>query len=112
MKQVSTAEVNAAPCQAVALNTCNDGIQNGKETGIDCGGDCAPCPCIGAGMFSMFDYIQSVSINDSTHSTGDDHGYAAFDDTYLPLYTNKTNSIVLKPAPNDYQTQQHWSILD
>ncbi|WMI68656.1 hypothetical protein [Mangrovimonas sp. YM274] len=23
--------------------TCNDGIQNGNETGIDCGGDCAPC---------------------------------------------------------------------
>ncbi|MEL6358424.1 MAG: cohesin domain-containing protein, partial [Bacteroidota bacterium] len=25
--------------------TCNDGIQNGNETGVDCGGpDCAPCP--------------------------------------------------------------------
>lgn len=23
--------------------TCNDGIQNGDETGIDCGGSCAPC---------------------------------------------------------------------
>jgi hypothetical protein len=23
--------------------TCMDGIQNGDETGIDCGGDCAPC---------------------------------------------------------------------
>jgi len=23
--------------------TCSDGIQNGTETGIDCGGDCAPC---------------------------------------------------------------------
>ena len=23
--------------------TCTDGIQNGNETGIDCGGDCAPC---------------------------------------------------------------------
>jgi len=23
--------------------TCNDGIQNGTETGIDCGGTCAPC---------------------------------------------------------------------
>jgi len=23
--------------------TCDDGIQNGDETGIDCGGDCAPC---------------------------------------------------------------------
>jgi gliding motility-associated-like protein len=24
--------------------TCNDGIQNGDETGVDCGGSCAPCP--------------------------------------------------------------------
>lgn len=24
--------------------TCTDGIQNGTETGIDCGGICAPCP--------------------------------------------------------------------
>ena len=23
--------------------TCNDGIQNGNETGVDCGGDCDPC---------------------------------------------------------------------
>lgn len=25
------------------LPTCSDGIQNGDETGIDCGGSCAPC---------------------------------------------------------------------
>jgi hypothetical protein len=31
-----------------ACPTCNDGIQNGSETGVDCGGpDCAPCPCTG-----------------------------------------------------------------
>lgn len=24
--------------------TCNDGIQNGDETGVDCGGSCSPCP--------------------------------------------------------------------
>lgn len=24
-------------------STCNDGIQNGDETGVDCGGSCAPC---------------------------------------------------------------------
>ncbi|MFZ9055500.1 MAG: T9SS type A sorting domain-containing protein, partial [Flavobacteriales bacterium] len=31
-----------------ACETCDDGIQNGDETGIDCGGSCAPCetgPC-------------------------------------------------------------------
>ena len=28
------------------LNTCTDGIMNGQETGIDCGGpDCPPCHC-------------------------------------------------------------------
>jgi len=26
-----------------ACPTCDDGIQNGNETGVDCGGDCNPC---------------------------------------------------------------------
>ena len=31
-----------------ACPTCSDGIQNGDETGVDCGGSsCAPCPCLG-----------------------------------------------------------------
>lgn len=30
------------PCAPCA--TCNDGIQNQGETGVDCGGPCAPCP--------------------------------------------------------------------
>ncbi len=28
------------------IPTCNDGIQNGDETGIDCGGSCPPCSVI------------------------------------------------------------------
>ncbi len=32
---------SCAPCTAVP--TCDDGIQNGDETGIDCGGSCTPC---------------------------------------------------------------------
>ena len=24
-------------------SSCNDGVKNGNETGVDCGGDCAPC---------------------------------------------------------------------
>jgi hypothetical protein len=27
--------------------TCSDGVQNGTETGIDCGGSCPACPCNG-----------------------------------------------------------------
>ena len=26
------------------MPTCTDGVQNGDETGVDCGGSCAPCP--------------------------------------------------------------------
>ncbi|NNF34899.1 MAG: T9SS type A sorting domain-containing protein [Saprospiraceae bacterium] len=34
-----------------ACPTCTDGIQNGDEEGIDCGGsDCAPCPCLDNGV--------------------------------------------------------------
>lgn len=29
----------------VPCATCSDGIQNGDETGVDCGGSCAPCAC-------------------------------------------------------------------
>ena len=30
-------------CEMTGPSTCGDGIQNGTETGIDCGGDCPPC---------------------------------------------------------------------
>ena len=34
-----------------ACPTCSDGIQNGDETGVDCGGSqCAPCPCFDNGV--------------------------------------------------------------
>jgi hypothetical protein len=32
-------------CSKEDAATCVDGIQNGNETGIDCGGDCRPCSC-------------------------------------------------------------------
>jgi hypothetical protein len=33
-----------------ACPTCNDGVQNGNETGVDCGGDCSPCPTCDDGI--------------------------------------------------------------
>lgn len=30
-------------CDPCEVATCTDGVQNGDETGIDCGGSCAPC---------------------------------------------------------------------
>ena len=30
-------------CGGTTTPTCSDGVQNGDETGVDCGGSCAPC---------------------------------------------------------------------
>ncbi len=30
--------------------TCTDGVQNGNETGVDCGGDCTACPTCDDGI--------------------------------------------------------------
>jgi|GEM_PF-3347737 len=30
-------------CTTPAVPTCDDGLQNGNETGVDCGGDCTAC---------------------------------------------------------------------
>ncbi len=34
---------NSNGCGIAATPTCTDGLQNGDETGVDCGGSCAPC---------------------------------------------------------------------
>lgn len=42
----------------VDVKTCSDGIQNGTETGIDCGGDCSPCRAdISVPTFSQWGFL-------------------------------------------------------
>ena len=36
-------DVDCGGSSCPACPTCSDGIQNGDETGVDCGGSCAPC---------------------------------------------------------------------
>ena len=33
-----------------AIQSCNDGLQNNDETGIDCGGSCVACPSCNDGL--------------------------------------------------------------
>jgi hypothetical protein len=43
--------VNSTACGTPVTPTCDDGIQNGDETGVDCGGSsCTPCPCNDANL--------------------------------------------------------------
>lgn len=41
----------------IPITSCGDGIQNGTETGVDCGGpDCPPCPCIPDGLLAYYPF--------------------------------------------------------
>lgn len=63
-------------CGTVTTPTCDDGVQNGNETGVDCGGSCDPCQtssnCTGT-VVSNFPYSESFegNIGAWTQSTSD-----------------------------------------
>lgn len=58
------------PMDPVAMATCNDGIMNGDETGVDCGGSCSACDGDGmtgepdfSGMYTQVDHMGRPGIN-------------------------------------------------
>jgi hypothetical protein len=45
LQNVANNAVNV--CSSLPVPTCSDGLQNGDETGVDCGGSsCTACPCL------------------------------------------------------------------
>ncbi|MFK7807875.1 MAG: T9SS type A sorting domain-containing protein [Saprospiraceae bacterium] len=58
--------LNSTACGPITPPTCDDGLQNGQETGVDCGGpDCPECPpCEGTDVtltIVLDDYPQETS---------------------------------------------------
>jgi hypothetical protein len=53
-----------------SCETCNDGVQNGDETGIDCGGVlCGPCPILGCTDPSAHNYDSDATQDDGSCET-------------------------------------------
>ncbi|CAM1347862.1 M43 family zinc metalloprotease [Tenacibaculum ascidiaceicola] len=65
--------------------TCSDGIQNGDETGVDCGGSCEPCAviyCDSNGKNVNDEFISKVELNSiSNSSSGSSGGYENYTPT-------------------------------
>lgn len=79
--------------------TCTDGIQNGQETGIDCGGpDCDPCSV----EPTCTDGVQNGQ------ETGVDCGGPDCDPCSVSTCTDVTISITL----DNYPEETTWSLLD
>ncbi|PKV48229.1 putative secreted protein (Por secretion system target) [Aquimarina sp. MAR_2010_214] len=89
--------------------TCNDGIQNGDETGIDCGGSCDPCPtsvyCEDKSTRTSGEYISKVELgtinNTTTRST---NGYGDHTSVSTNLAQNTSATITITPnSANTYK---------
>ncbi len=83
---------NCSPCA-----TCNDGIQNGNETGVDCGGSCAPC----------------VTCNDGVQN-GDETGVDCGGSNCAPCNTGGCNDteVSITITFDNYSSETSWSITD
>ncbi len=101
---------DCAPCES-----CTDGIQNGNETGIDCGGpDCAPCVavtyCGSQGNNTQYEHIQSVTVAGTTNTSGNNGGYGDFTGSVSIGLAAGTASVSLTPGFNGSAYAEGWVI--
>jgi Secretion system C-terminal sorting domain len=69
--------------KVTAGSTCSDGIQNGDETGIDCGGSCTPC-----------------LVNNPTVAAPTPPARNAFD--VISIYSNAYSNVTLSELPTSW----------
>ncbi|MFT6000096.1 MAG: hypothetical protein ACI81P_002556, partial [Neolewinella sp.] len=98
---------------SAGAGNCSDGIQNGLETGIDCGGpNCAVCLvnyCSSIANSSFYEHIASVTIAGITNTSGDNNGYGDFTaNTPIPLVG--TVALTLTPGFSGYAYTQGWVV--
>jgi hypothetical protein len=86
--------LSSGACGAGAPPSCTDNIQNGNETGVDCGGNCVACPTCSDG-------------SQNGTETGVDCGGA--DCTACPC--NGT-SVTLSITLDNYPEETSWSLTD
>ena len=83
--------------------SCDDGIQNGDETGVDCGGSCEPCQtddtyCEDKSTRTSGEYISKVelgSIDNSTKRSA--NGYGDYTSISTDLVKESSNTITITP---------------
>ena len=92
-------------CGGSPAPSCSDGIQNGDETGVDCGGSsCAPCStpsacltyCASRGNSTADEFIASVTLGTYTNNSGSNGGYLNVSTT---ASFNKGSSYALSVTP-------------
>ncbi len=100
-----------AVADAGSCETCDDGIQNGDELDIDCGGElCEPCPCYLEGTWEVATYESGCAAGPANRVV-----VVTFEGGYAPVsYTSNTQgaSFISPKGADIYQVIGYgpWSI--
>ncbi|WP_231389300.1 MULTISPECIES: GEVED domain-containing protein [unclassified Aquimarina] len=96
--------------------TCTDGVQNGDETGVDCGGSCEPCSttvtyCASNGQSTSDEYISNVKLGSiNKTSTAGSGGYSDFTAESTSLSKGNSNTITITPTWTGTQYNEAYSV--
>lgn len=100
----------------VRQSRCTDGIQNGSEEGVDCGGNCNPCPeresgyCPSFGIVTAEEWIESISIGNYTNNSGNDGGYGNFIDQQIFVNPGTAYDLTITPGFSDIIYPEHYKV--
>ena len=100
-------------CMGTPTATCSDGIQNGNETGVDCGGpDCPACVlnyCSSQGNNVNDEYIQRVQLNSINNASGA-AGYSDFTAISTNLSAATAYTITVTPKWTGTTYKEGYSV--
>ncbi len=103
--EVSTNSITVTRVEKDPDPTCTDGIQNGDETGVDCGGaSCEPCTtlvyCTVTSSNANDEYISKVVLGSGSNtSVNSANGYGDYTETvFTSLSKGSNNTIIITPT--------------
>lgn len=110
----SSGEAEDYTVNIIGAATCDDGIENGDEEGIDCGGtECDPCPvtyCETSGGTTSYEWIERIQFGTIDNTSGDNGGYGDFTSSITELLTGTSETIVLTPGFNGGPYDEFWTV--
>ncbi|MFK7904186.1 MAG: GEVED domain-containing protein, partial [Chitinophagales bacterium] len=90
---------------------CADGESNFSSSHIFTTAGCnGNAYCTSQGEVADYEWIESFTIGNFTNTSGNDYGYAEFNNTNTSLETGKNYNVTLAPGFSDEPFEEYWRI--
>lgn len=96
--------------------TCSDGVRNGDETGVDCGGSCGdPCPitsyCASTSDLYFYEAIGATNFGGIENVSGSDGGYGDYTGIPLQIEAGQTLPFTIVPSFSFFPIESAYKIF-